>query len=170
MADRDEREDANATETESQAMREEVEGINGKLQRLLSAYLDQDIEQETYRFEKAELLSRKKALREQIASLERGATAWLEPLRTWIKDSENAGETAVSHDLFAKKSCALKLSGSNPYLQNKKIVFVPSQPSYALRASRINFSENASSSFMVEGGGIEPQLMDVNSKIGRAHV
>ena len=149
MADKDEAEAANATETEQQTTREEIQAIKAKLDRLLSAYLEQDIEQEIYRREKAELLSRKKVLREKIANLERGAIAWLEPLRTWIKDSENAGETAVSQDLFAKKSCALKLSGSNPLLQNKKIVFVPSQPSYALRASRINFSKSASSSNLV---------------------
>jgi hypothetical protein len=35
-----------------------------KLQRLLDGYLDQDIEQEIYRTEKAKLLSEKKSLEE----------------------------------------------------------------------------------------------------------
>ena len=65
-------------------------------------------------------------------------------LRTWIKDSENADETAVSPDLFAKKSCAQKLSGSNPYLQNKTIRFVPILPSASLREARVKNCENDS--------------------------
>ena len=156
MADKDEAEATNVSETASQAMREDIERINEKLQRLLTAYLDQDIEQEIYRREKAELLSRKKSLEEVMAKLQKGGVAWLEPLRKWIKDSVNAGETAVSPDLFAKKSSALNLSCSNPYLQNKKIVFVPSQPSASLREARAHFSENASIYTMVPPAGIEP--------------
>ena len=111
-------------------MREEILDIDEKIRRLLAVYLDKDIEREVYCSQRAELLSRKKALKEKITDLERGAIAWLEPLRKWINDSKNAGETAVSPDLFAKKSSALKLSGSNPLLQNKKIRFVPILPRY----------------------------------------
>ncbi len=144
MADKDEQEATNATENASQAMREEVETLEAKYQRLRAAFIDEDIEQEFYRSEKAELLSRKKTLREKMASLETGVHSWLEPLRTWIQDSMDTGEIATSSNVALKKSSALKLSGSNPYLQNKQIVFKPILPSVYLRAKREKSSENAS--------------------------
>ena len=47
-----------------------IQSIKIKLQRLLDGYLEQVIEQETYRLEKAKLLSEKKSLEEQIINLE----------------------------------------------------------------------------------------------------
>ena len=62
MADKDEREYLQTSAAANQATRAEIDIISQKLQRLLSVYLDQDIERDAYRLEKAELLSRKKSL------------------------------------------------------------------------------------------------------------
>ena len=144
MADKDEKETSQVSASASQAMRDEVAALSQKLQRLLSAYLDEDIEREAYLAEKANLLSHKKSLEEKIVDLGRGSIAWLEPLREWIKDSVSVGESAVSPSLFDKKSSALKISGSNPLLKNRRIEFRPIPPSDALRASRKNFPETGS--------------------------
>ncbi|TSC89320.1 MAG: recombinase [Parcubacteria group bacterium Gr01-1014_2] len=53
-----------------QEMSGKIKVISIKLQRLLDGYLDQVIEQETYRLQKAKLLSEKKTLEEQISKLE----------------------------------------------------------------------------------------------------
>jgi len=142
MVDRDEQEAVQSSAMASQAMREEVDTISQKLQRLLSAYLDQDIERDTYRSEKAKLLSRKKSLEEKIGEMGRGRITWLEPLRGWIKDAENAGETNVSLSLFPKKSFAQKIFGSNLFLKNRLIEFIPTPPYASLREARLNFSKN----------------------------
>ena len=139
MADKDEKETSQVSADASQAMRDEVAALSQKLQRLLSAYLDEDIEREAYLKEKADLLSRKKSLEEKIADLGRGAIAWLEPMREWIKDSVSVGESAASPSLYDKKSSALKISGSNPLLKNRRIEFRPIPPSDALRASLKKF-------------------------------
>ncbi|TSC55240.1 MAG: recombinase [Parcubacteria group bacterium Greene0416_79] len=68
MSERDEKEAAQSTTALVQEARGEIQGISQKLQRLLDAYLDQDIEQETYRSERAGLLLRKKSLEEKIAN------------------------------------------------------------------------------------------------------
>jgi hypothetical protein len=44
-----------------------IKDITVKLERLLEGYLDQDIDKETYREEKAKLLSEKKSLEEEIS-------------------------------------------------------------------------------------------------------
>lgn len=87
MADKNERESLQASATANQATRSEIEVISQKLQRLLSVYLDQDIERDAYRLEKAELLSRKKSLEEKIGEVNRGMIAWLEQFRNWLKDA-----------------------------------------------------------------------------------
>lgn len=148
MADEDEKDAAQSVTTASHPMQEEKTTIEAKLQRLLTAYLDQDIERESYLSEKASLLSRKKSLDEKIADLKKGSAAWLEPMREWIKDSVLVGESALSPSLFDKKSSALRISGSNPLLKNRRVVFTPITPSDALRASRLKFSETDSVSIM----------------------
>ena len=144
MADVDEKDTAQSTLAASQAMQGEIEAIEAKVQRLLTAYLDQDVDRESYLREKADLLSRKKTLDEKITDLKRGAVAWLEPMREWIKDMENAGESAVSPSLSRKKSSAQKIFGSNLFLKNRRIEFTPTAPSVALRATRKNFSKTHS--------------------------
>jgi len=53
--------------------------IKIKLQRLLDGYLEQYIERETYRTEKAKLLSEKKSLEEENTRSLQKQKHWLEP-------------------------------------------------------------------------------------------
>ena len=66
-----------------------IRAIQTKLQRLLDGYLEQDIEREIYRDQKAALLSEKKSLEEQMTRIEQKRTGWLEPMAEWIKEGEN---------------------------------------------------------------------------------
>jgi site-specific DNA recombinase len=158
LADADERESVQSSATASQALRDEITAISQKLQRLLAAYLDQDIEREAYRSEKANLLSRKKSLEGQIVELGQGTIAWLEPLRGWIKDAENVGESVASPSLYAKKSSAQKIFGSNLFLKNRLLVSTPTPPYASLREARLNFSETGDCMILVAPRGIEPRF------------
>jgi len=62
-----------------QESQERIRAINIKLQRLLDGYLEQDIEREVYRQQKAVLLSEKKTLEEKMARIEQKQNDWLEP-------------------------------------------------------------------------------------------
>ena len=156
MADKDEGESLQASAAASQAARSEIGVISEKLQRLLAVYLDQDIEREAYRSEKASLLSRKKSLEEKIGEMGRGAIAWLEQFRSWLGDAQTLGGAATSSDLSLKKSSAQKIFGSNAFIKNRVVEFNPALPYDALRASRVNFSENNKSLTLVRMVGIEP--------------
>jgi hypothetical protein len=90
-----------------------VRAIQTKLQRLLDGYLEQDIEREVYRTEKAKLLSEKKSLEEQMARIEQKRTGWLEPMQEWIKEAENLPQIAREGNLFAKKVAAKEIFCSN---------------------------------------------------------
>jgi site-specific DNA recombinase len=106
MAEENSNQAAETTAAFVQGLRSKVTEIDRKLQRLLTAYLDQDIEQEPYRSEKNRLVSEKHSLEEQIARLVQKSNAWLEPLREWLKQAQTLGEIAISPDLTPKKSAA----------------------------------------------------------------
>jgi len=142
--------------------------ISQRLERLLNAYLDQDIEREIYREQKGKLLSQKKSLEEEMASLSHKQNDWLEPFQNWLKVAQGLDKIASDSDLFAKKVCAKEIFGSNLLLGEKILcACAPDSDSFladspadsggnsggnhwdALRASRILVSEKPISSLLV---------------------
>jgi hypothetical protein len=73
-----------------------IGSLQSKLQRLLDSYLDQDIDQPTYKAKQAELMSEKKSLEEQIGKLTLAANAWVEPMRQWLKQASDLNRIAKS--------------------------------------------------------------------------
>jgi len=120
MLERDKTEATQSAIAFVQEAREKIRAIQVKLQRLLDGYLEQVIEQETYRSEKAKLLSEKKSLEEQTINLEQKRTGWLEPMAEWIKKAENLPKIAQEGNLFEKKVACRTLFGSNLVLANRE--------------------------------------------------
>jgi DNA invertase Pin-like site-specific DNA recombinase len=114
----------------------QIRAINEKLQRLLDGYLEQDIERETYREEKAKLLSEKKSLEEKMARIEQKQNDWLEPMKEWIKVASNLVKIARDSNLLEKKVAAKEIFGSNLRLASRAVRGEPVFPfSAALRAA-----------------------------------
>jgi site-specific DNA recombinase len=95
--------------------------ISQKLERLLTGYLDQVIDQVDYTSQKAKLLSEKKSLQEEMTSLSHKQNDWLEPMKEWIKDAQTLDGIARDTDLFAKKVKAKEIFGSNLLLGEKTV-------------------------------------------------
>jgi len=102
-----------------QEVQNKAKEISGKLQRLLDGYLEQDIEREIYRTEKAKLLFEKKSLEEKIIALKQKRIGWIEPMGKWIKEAENLPKIAQNNDLFTKKVACRNIFGSNLILINR---------------------------------------------------
>ncbi len=156
MADRDEQKAVRSAATLIQEARGEIQGISQKLQRLLDAYLDQDIERESYRSEKADLLSRKKSLEEKIGNLEQGAIAWVEPLRDWIKDAQMLNEMTETTPLPLKKSFAQKIFGLNLTLHAREARGFAEIQWAAIEAAHQKISKTDPCLIMERVTGIEP--------------
>ena len=131
-----------------------------KLQRLLDGYLEQDIEKEVYRTEKAKLLSEKKSLEEEISRNQQKQKHWLEPMQKWITEASDMEKIALDSNLLNKKVAAKKVFGSNLLLQNKlvrasapeilnSLAIPPKNPWSALCAVRLNSSSEPLSSILV---------------------
>jgi len=120
MLEKEKSESAQSSTAFVQKSQERIRAIQTKLQRLLDGYLEQDIEREIYRLEKAKLLSEKKSLEEQMARIEQKRTGWLEPMTEWIKEAENLPKIARESNLFRKKVACRTLFGSNLVLANRE--------------------------------------------------
>ena len=108
--------------------------IQIKLQRLLNGYLEQDIEREIYREQKAVLLSEKKSLEEKISGLEQKRIGWIEPMQNWIKEAQSNSKIANESDLFAKKVACRNIFGSNLILLNREARHsAPSETNFPLK-------------------------------------
>src|SRR3989344_1775628 len=120
MLEKDKTESAQSSAVFIQEKRNKVVEIQTKLQRLLDGYLEQDIDREIYREEKAKLLSDKKSLEEQTTNFEQKRTGWIEPMSEWIKEASSLPKIARESNLFAKKVAAKEIFGSNLVLANRE--------------------------------------------------
>ncbi len=101
--------------------KQQIEAIDVKLKLLLDSYLDQIIDREDFQEKKFELVSQKKTFEEQIINNKKHQGSWLEPMKQWIKEAQEVTKVAESADLQLKKALAVKIFGSNLFLENKKV-------------------------------------------------
>ena len=165
LADEDFKSSAKSLIDDVKERESEMQKIEIKLQRLLDGYLEQDIEKEIYRKEKAKLLSKKKSLQEEISSLSHRQNDWLEPFQEWLKTAQTVDKIAGCDDLFAKKVIAKEIFGSNLHLHNKRLhaaaggvaengVVVGQNQWAALRAAKEKARQRRTSSILVGLKGV----------------
>ncbi len=169
--EKDKTESAQSISVFVQKSQKEIQDIVVKLQRLLDGYLEQDVEKEVYRTEKAKLLSEKKSLEEQITNALQKQKQWLEPMGKWITEATGMEKIALDSNLLNKKVAAKKVFGSNLLLQNKMVsASAPNFPNFraesgqtawdALRASHALVGVSDESQIMVRRAGLEPAMPD----------
>ncbi len=161
MSDRDEKEAIQSASAIVQGYKAEIQAISQKLQRLLNAYLDQDIEREAYRLEKANLLSRKKSLEEKMAEVANGVSAWVEPLRDWLKDAQMLNEIHEDAPLSLKKSFAKKIFGLNLTLHAREARGVAEIQWASVAEAHQKIGKTDTCLFLVRGEGLEPPAYPV---------
>ncbi|PIP67446.1 MAG: hypothetical protein COW93_00045 [Parcubacteria group bacterium CG22_combo_CG10-13_8_21_14_all_41_9] len=110
-----------------QNLKSELADIGKKLDKLLSAYLDEVITSEEYTAQKQKLLLHKVNLQEEIREIEDNGVSWLEPARAWIK-SLNQAEKLLSSGDKSEMTTFLKQIGSNHILIDKSFSFSLKKP------------------------------------------
>ncbi len=107
-----------------------VQSLQSKLQRLLDSYLDQDIDQITYRSKQVELMSKKKSLEVQISKLTLTSNVWVEPMRQWLKMAVSLCEIAKNAKPVVMKQAFSEIDGLNLFLTTKKARLQPRASSH----------------------------------------
>ncbi len=156
MAEADKEQSAQSVSAFVLESQNKIRAIQTKLQRLLEGYLEQDIERETYREQKAILLSEKKSLDEKMARIEQKQNDWLEPFQNWIKVATNLVKIARDSNLLEKKVAAKEIFGSNLRLASRAVCGEPVFPYLsALRAAE-SVGQKSESLILVPRVGVEP--------------
>ena len=149
MADKDEADAKSVAVTSVQELRAKVADLDGGVSRLTDLYIEQDIDRDAYLLRKRALMSERKSAEEQIARLERNATAWLQPLREWINDASLLEEIQKNDDLPSKKISLQKIFGSNLTLQSREARGVAQNQWASFAEAHQNFSNSTSVLLMV---------------------
>ena len=98
--------------------------IETKLEKLLTAYLDEVISAEDYKVRKGNLVTRKVELGEKIRDFEQKGLSWLEPAREFVL-SLNQAANLFSSQNKSEMTTFLKTIGSNHVFRKSPIRFCP---------------------------------------------
>jgi site-specific DNA recombinase len=121
-------------------LKQQLEETKVKQDRLLNLFLDNDIPQETYLSKKNQLTSKIKTLDEKLVSLMTTPNSWIEPFREWILLAHSANKISTSDTRNEEKSTFLRKTGSNLFLQERKLGCIQQNPWSAL--ARLPTSRN----------------------------
>jgi hypothetical protein len=112
---------------QSKKVTDEITVIDAKLDKLMTAYLENALTLPEYQNAKNKLVTEKHALNDKLASLERVSTIRFEPVINFFNDCKQAAILAMSSDTTKIRSFFQKV-GSNPLVRDRALVFSPRAP------------------------------------------
>ncbi|MFA4975631.1 MAG: hypothetical protein WC577_03030, partial [Candidatus Paceibacterota bacterium] len=108
----------------AQNLKQEIEDLDARLDKLLDTHLDGLIPKVEYAEKKQKILNRKIDVSEKLKDFEQKGNHRLEPMRLFILDSKQAVIIASEENLEDKKNF-LKKIGSNHLLDARTLSFSP---------------------------------------------
>ena len=99
---------------------------NERLEKLLTGYLDQVINKEEYQVAKNKLMEEKSEIEEEISKIKIGEFRWVELVREFIFSALEAHKTAREKNNWQDLYNLAKKVGSNYFLNDRCLEFVPS--------------------------------------------
>jgi len=104
----------------AQNLKIELEKAKTKINRLMDAYLEGDLELPEFQMKKNDLMSEKKTLEEKLSDFERKGNHWLELTRNWIIEA-NQAKNLVLEENFSEMKNFLKKIGLNRQISQQKL-------------------------------------------------
>jgi len=127
-------------QAEVSVLKEQLAGVETKLQKLLDIYLADALSTEEYAAKKGQFISQKLALSEKITDFETKGLSWLEPAREFVL-SLNQATKLIEENNLSELPTFLKNIGSNHILRNRQFFFAP-KIQYELVAERSEANQN----------------------------
>jgi len=104
----------------AQNLKEKLTKTKERINRLIDLHLDGEIELDEFKQKKNILVEQKADLEQKLNDFERKGNHWLELLKSWILDANQAGNLANTKNFFGMKNF-LKTVGSNRILLDGKL-------------------------------------------------
>jgi len=146
-----EKECAQSSQTFAQNLTFKIKNIDTKLDKLVNAFLDGDIDREVYLAKKEALIKAKVGISQEKSDFGRKGNFWIEPLRDWIKTALHVGKLALSQNFYEIKIFVEKI-GTNRRLRHKAVFLNFREPfslipkykkGYEEKSGRKNKSKNS---------------------------
>ena len=118
-----EQEESHSSVSFAQNLKIKLKELNIKIDRLTDAYLEEALELSEYHEKKNKLIEQKKDIEEKIKDFERKGNHWLEPLKNWVFEA-NQAENLVQQENFSGMKIFLKTIGSNRQILNGKLSLI----------------------------------------------
>jgi len=118
--DKWEKENRQLSELFAQNLKIELEKVKTKINRLMDAYLEGDLELSEFQLKKNELMTQKKTLEERLSDFERKGNHWLELVQNWVIEANQAQNFVLQED-FSEMKNFLKTIGSNQKIKGQKL-------------------------------------------------
>jgi len=95
-----------------QNLKNDISAVSARLSRLTDAYLNEALELSEYLERKNALTAEKHTLEEKLSDFERKGNHWLELMRNWILEANQAGNLIKQENLVGQKDFLVSI-GSN---------------------------------------------------------
>jgi site-specific DNA recombinase len=106
------------------AFQDDLQRLDAKLDRLLTAYVEGDVAADEYRKAKGKLISEKQDLTGRLTALEQNRVKRFEPAIRFVNEAKQAGILASGTDAIANRDF-LRKNGSNLTLFNRELKWEP---------------------------------------------
>src|SRR5258706_10643460 len=116
--------DTKSYEQSVQAINDDMQSLDTKLDRLLTAYVEGDIAADEYRKAKGRLVHEKQQLTDRLTATQDNRAKRFEPAIRFIKEAKQAGILASGTNPIASRDF-LRKNGSNLTLENRKLKWQP---------------------------------------------
>ena len=120
-------EDNNSSTDQIQKINNEIKNIDVKLDKLMTAYLENALTLPEYQAAKNKLITEKQVLKGKLEAFGRNSTNRFEPVINFLKDCREASILAKSNDPTKIRSFFQKV-GSNTLVRDRALVFSPRAP------------------------------------------
>ena len=117
-----EKESISSSGSVAQNLKSKLSETQEKLDKLMSVYLDNDIERSQYLERKDILLRQKASIEESLRNFGQQRKNWLQPLRSFVLSLREAADLAETDNYIAWRDFFRKI-GSNPSLKDKTMHF-----------------------------------------------
>ena len=148
--------DDNSSKNQIQRVNDDAIAVDVKLDKLMTAYLENAVTLEEYQTAKNKLVSEKQVLKDKLASFGRVSTSRFEPVINFLNDCRQAGILAKSTDTVKIRSFFQKV-GSNPLVRDRALVFSPRAPFALVSQIPKNANKEAGGAEGGFQGGIPPR-------------
>jgi hypothetical protein len=134
----------------------EIAILDAKLDKIMTAYLENALTLPEYQETKNKLMLEKHALNDKLSSLARVSSSRFEPVKNFLEDCKQAAIVADGNDP-SKLRDFLKKVGSNPLLRDRALVFSPRAPFAFVSEIAQNASNYAGGAAGGVWGGMPPR-------------